>query len=164
MEYSFYVYQKPESKLNINKMPVWFKEATFKGDEDNGFITMHSQDDYDEIWGPNSTLELTWEKRDRTNLFYYKEVEKSIETYNAIGIVVTKKERDWLMSHEFTLWFGQRRKMIRKRFYIEKSIHGIFYCDITERLINIHVSIIEKLYDEFQPNVLKAFNSIECHQ
>ena len=163
MEYNFYVYDKPECKVLINKMPVWFREETVEGDENNGSIIMHSQDDYDEIWGPNSTLEVNWEKKDRTDLFYYKEVESSIDTYNAIGIVVTKKERDWLMSHEFTLWFGQRRKMLRKRYYIEKLIHGIFYCEVTERLINIHVSIIESKYDNFKPNILKSLNSIECH-
>jgi hypothetical protein len=163
MEYNFYVFKKQEGNLSINKMPIEFGEIEFEGDENNGSIKFHSQKDYDEIWGPNSTLELNWEKKERTNLFYYKEVESSIETYNAIGIVITNKERDWLMSHEFTIWFGQRRKMIRKRYYIEKIIHGIFYCEITERLINIHTSVIESIYDNFKPSLLKTFNSIECH-
>lgn len=163
MEYNFYVYKKLECNLTINKMAIWFGETEFEGDENNGSIIFHSQNIYDEIWGPDSTLELNWEKKDRANLFYYKEVESSIETYNAIGIVVTKKERDWLMSHEFTTWFGQRRKMIRKRYYIEKVIHSIFFCEISERLINIHTSVIESMYDNFKPSLLKTFNSIECH-
>ncbi|MCK4285402.1 MAG: hypothetical protein KAX18_04335 [Candidatus Lokiarchaeota archaeon] len=163
MEYNFYVYKKLECNLTINKMAIWFGETEFEGDENNGSIIFHSQNIYDEIWGPDSTLELNWEKKDRASLFYYKEVESSIETYNAIGIVVTKKERDWLMSHEFTTWFGQRRKMIRKRYYIEKVIHSIFFCEISERLINIHTSVIESMYDNFKPSLLKTFNSIECH-
>ena len=164
MEYNFYVYKKPECNLTINKIPIWFKEVAVEGDKHNGSIILHSKDEYDEIWGPNSTLEVNWEKKDRANLFYYKEVESSIEIYNTIGIVVTKKERDWLLSHEFTFWFGQRRKMLRKRYYIEKTIHGIFYCEVSERLINIHTSIIESMYEKFRPNLLKTFNSIECHQ
>ena len=163
MEYNFYVYNKPECKLNINKMPIWFKEIEYEGDENNGYIILHSQNDYDEIWGPNTKLEIKWEKRERMNLFYYKEVEKSIETYNAIGIVVTKKERDWLMSHEFTFWFGQRRKMIRKRYYVEKVVHGIFYCEITERLFSIHTSIIESMYENYKPYIIKSYNSVECN-
>ena len=163
MEYNYYVYNKAECNLTINKMPIWFKEIEYEGDENNGYIIMHSQNDYDEIWGPNTKLEIKWEKRERMNLFYYKEVEKSIETYNAIGIVVTKKERDWLMSHEFTFWFGQRRKMIRKRYYVEKVVHGIFYCEITERLFSIHTSIIESMYENYKPNIIKSYNSVECH-
>lgn len=163
MEYNFYVYNKAECNLTINKMPIWFKEIEYDGDENNGYIILHSQNDYDEIWGPNTKLEIKWEKRERMNLFYYKEVEKSIETYNAIGIVVTKKERDWLMSHEFTFWFGQRRKMIRKRYYVEKVVHGIFYCEITERLFSIHTSIIESRYENYKPYIIKSYNSVECH-
>ncbi len=163
MEYNYYVYNKAECNITINKMPIWFKEIEYEGDENNGYIIMHSQNDCDEIWGPNTKLEIKWEKRERMNLFYYKEVEKSIETYNAIGIVVTKKERDWLMSHEFTFWFGQRRKMIRKRYYVEKVIHGIFYCEITERLFSIHTSIIESMYENYKPNIIKSYNSVECH-
>lgn len=163
MEYNYYVYNKAECNITINKMPIWFKEIEYEGDENNGYIIMHSQNDYDEIWGPNTKLEIKWEKRERMNLFYYKEVEKSIETYNAIGIVVTKKERDWLMSHEFTFWFGQRRKMIRKRYYVEKVVHGIFYCEITERLFSIHTSIIESMYENYKPNIIKSYNSVECH-
>ena len=90
-------------------------------------------------------------------------LEKSIDTYNAIGIVVTKKERDWLMSHEFTFWFGQRRKMIRKRYYVEKVVHGIFYCEISERLFSIHTSIIESMYENYKPYIMKSYNSVECH-
>ncbi|MHA1986656.1 MAG: hypothetical protein ACW98D_08465 [Promethearchaeota archaeon] len=163
MEYNFYVYEKPECNLLINKMTIWFGETEFEGDENNGSILFHSQEDYDEIWGPNSTLQLTWEKKERTNLFYYKEVQSCIETYNAIGIVVTKKERDWLMSHEFTTWYGHRRKMIRKRYYVEKVIHGIFYCESSERLINIHTAVIESMYENSKSSLLKTFNSIECH-
>ena len=144
-------------------MAIWFRETEFEGDEHNGLLTFHSQKNYDEIWGPDSTLEVSWEKKDRINLLYYKEVERCIETYNAIGFVVTKKERDWLMSHEFTIWFGHRRKMIRKRYYVERIIHGIFFCEISERLINIHAAVIESMYDNFKPSLLKTFNTIECH-
>ncbi|MFW9874447.1 MAG: hypothetical protein ACFFG0_15180 [Candidatus Thorarchaeota archaeon] len=163
MEYNFYVYNKPECNLNINKMPIWFKEVEYETDESNGHIILHSQDDYDEIWGPNAKIEIKWEKKERINFFYYKEVEKSIEIYNAIGIVVTKKERDWLMSHEFTFWFGQRRKMIRKRYYVEKVVHGLFYCEISKRFFSIHTSIIESLYENYKPYIIKSYNSVECH-
>lgn len=163
MEYNYFVYNKPECNLIVNKMPIWFKEIEYNGDENNGYIILHSQDDYDEIWGPNSKIEIKWEKKDRTDLFYYKEVENSIEIYNAIGIVVTKKDRDWLMSHEFTYWFGHRRKMIRKRYYVEKVIHGIFYCESSERLVNLHTSIIDSMYENYEPYIIKSYQTVECH-
>jgi len=163
MEYNYYVYKKPECNITINKMPIWFKEVEYSGDNKEGEIKLHSQNDYDEIWGANAKIEIFWEKKERSKFYYAKEVENSIQTYNAIGLVVTSKENSWLLSHEFTYWYGRRTKMIRKRFYPEKSIHGIFYCDITERLINIHTAIIDKFYENFKPFITNAYASIVCH-
>jgi len=163
MEYNYYVYAKPEGKFVINKMPVWFREVEYNGDDREGIIQFHSQNNYDEIWGSNARMELAWEEKKRDSLYIAKEVENSISAYNAIGLVITSKENTWLQSHEFTFWYGRRSKMIRKRYYPEKSIHGIFYCDITERLINMHTVIIDKYYANFKPFIEKAYTSIICH-
>ena len=163
MEYNYFVYKKPECGITINRMPKWYKEIEYEGDENNGSIILHSQNEHDEIWGPESKMEVSWEKKDRMNFFYYKEVQNSIDVYNAIGIVVTEKNRDWLMSHEITFWLGHRNKMIRKRFYHENGIHCVFYCDITERLFNIHTSIIGDQYEHYKPYILNSYNSIVCH-
>ena len=163
MEYNYFVYIKPECGITINRMPKWYKEIEYEGDENNGSIILHSQNEHDEIWGPESKMEVSWEKKDRMNFFYYKEVQNSIDVYNAIGIVVTEKNRDWLMSHEITFWLGHRNKMIRKRFYHENGIHCVFYCDITERLFNIHTSIIGDQYENYKPYILNSYNSIVCH-
>jgi len=163
MEFNYYAYNKPECDVSIDKMPKWYQEIEYQGDESQGSIILNSQNDYDEIWGPNSKMELTWEKKGRSDLFYYKEVQNSIDVYNAIGIVVTEKKKDWLRSHEFTYWIGHRNKMIRKRYYNEKVIHGIFYCEISERVFNIHTSIIGEMFENFKPYVLKSYSTIICH-
>jgi hypothetical protein len=163
MEYNYFVYDKPECGVKINKMPKEFQESEYEGDVNQGFIILNSEYDYDEIWGPEFKMEISWEKKERTNLFYYKDVQNSIDVYNAIGLVVTEKKKDWLLSHEITFWFGHRTKMIRKRLYHEKGIHCIFYCDVSERLFNIHTSIIGDKFENFKPYILKSYNSIVCH-
>jgi len=163
MEYNYYIYNKPECNITINKMPIWFKEIEYEGDENQGSIILDSQDEYDEIWGPNSKMEINWEKKERLNLLFYKETQNSIDVYNAIGLVVTEKEKDWLMSHEIVFWYGHRNKMIRKRFYTERAIHCIFYCDVSERLFNIHTNMLAEFYENFKPFILKSYNSIICH-
>ncbi|MFX1496247.1 MAG: hypothetical protein ACFFBH_01850 [Promethearchaeota archaeon] len=163
MEYNYYVYDKPECNLLINKMPIWFKEVKYEGDQSEGTILLHSQNDYDEIWGSDAKMEIFWEKMDPASLFYAKEIQKSIDIYSRIGLVITSKEDSYLMSHNVTFWFGRRAKMIRKRYYNEKSIHAIFYCDNTNRLINIHCAIIDSVYENFKPFILKCYNNIVCH-
>ena len=53
-------------------MPKWYRETEFEGDENKGLIILQSEKEYDEIWGPESKMEINWEKKDRMNLFYYK--------------------------------------------------------------------------------------------
>ena len=164
MEYNYYAYEKPEGKIVVEKLPMWFKEVKFEGNEVEGNITLHSQNDYDEIYGSNAKMEISWERKHRNSLYYGKEVQKSIELYHAIGFAIVQKENTWLLSHEFVSWFGQRTKMMRKRYYREKCIHGIFYCDITERLINIHINIIDKFYENFKPFIVKSITTFICHE
>lgn len=163
MEYNNYVYEKSEANLKINSMPKWFKEISFEGSENEGNLIMHSHNDYDEFWGANAKLNIDWQKKIRGSFFFSKEVQRSIDTYNAIGMVVLSKENTWHLSHEFTYWYGRRTKMLHKRFYPAKSIHGIFYCDMTERLFNIHTEIIDKFYDNFKPFIEKSYISFICH-
>ncbi len=163
MEFHYYAYTKPECNVSIDKMPKWYQEIKYQGDESEGSIILNSQNNYDEIWGANSKMELNWEKKGRPDLLYYKEVQNSIDVYNAIGFVVTEKKKDWLRSHEFTYWFGHRNKMIRKRYYNEKVIHGVFYCEVSERVFNIHTSIIGEMFENFKPYVLKSYSTIICH-
>ncbi|MFX1311490.1 MAG: hypothetical protein ACFFHD_02615 [Promethearchaeota archaeon] len=144
-------------------MPIWLRETQYEGDNNHGTIILNSQDEYDEIWGPIFKMEINWEKKERSNLLFYKETQNSIDLYNAIGLVVTEKEKDWLMSHEIVFWYGHRNKMIRKRFYTERAIHCVFYCDISEKIYNCHTSIIESMYENYKPYVLKAYRSIICH-
>ena len=164
MEYNYYTYEKNEGNITVHKLPKWFREEKFEGDVNEGNISFYSQNDYDEIYGSNAKMEITWEKKDRTSFFHGKEVQNSIELYSSIGFAITNKESDWLLSHEFVTWFGQRTKMMRKRYYREKCIHGIFYCDVTERLINVHANVIEKFFENFKPFIIKSLSTIICHE
>lgn len=163
MQYSYFVYEKSEYNIKVNRMPIWFKEVQSEGDVNEGYIILHSNNDYDENWGADAKMEINWLKKERLDFLHYKEVQNSIDVFNAINMVITEKENTWVMSHEFTYWFGNRSKMIRKKYYVENAIHSIFYCDLTERLFSIHTSIINKHFDNFKPYILESFKSIICH-
>lgn len=163
MQKTTYVYEKPEVEIKINKMPVWFSEVDFTGDENEGSITLHSNNDYDDIWGSNAKMEISWESKERTEYLHSRAVQQSIDMYNAINIVITKKSTIWVRSHEFSIWYGNRTKMIRKHYYPENAIHGIFFCDISERVINFHTKIIREHYEGFKQYILNSYESIICH-
>ena len=104
MQKSYYQYRKEECRIGIDRMPIWFKETEFDGDQNKGYIIFQTENEYDEIWGPNAKMEISWEKKGRTETFHAKEVQASIDMYNAIKVVVTKKEMIWLRTHDFTYW------------------------------------------------------------
>ena len=164
MQKSYYQYRKEECRIGIDRMPIWFKETEFDGDQNKGYIIFQTENEYDEIWGPNAKMEISWEKKGRTETFHAKEVQASIDMYNAIKVVVTKKEMIWLRTHDFTYWIGHRTKMIRKRYYPLNIIHGVFYCDITERVFNINTEVIKKHYEGFEPYIIEGYKSIDCHE
>lgn len=163
MKRTYYVYKKPDYRFKINKMPIWFEETYADGNDQKGRITLHSSNDFDENWGANAKMEILWEPKDRLDFVHYKEVQNTIEEFRAIDISVSKKENTWMRSHEFTYWYGSRRKRIGRNFYVERAIHGVFYCDQTQRLFSIHTGIIEQLYDNFKQLVKDAYMSIHCH-
>lgn len=163
MQKNYFIYQKPECNILINKMPIYFKEVEFNGEEKKGMIKFFSHHDYDEIWGPNAEMEINWESKERTKFFHAREVQDSIDMYNSIKITVVNKETVWLNSHEFTYWFGNRTQMIRKKYYPEIVIHGVFYCEISERQFNLHTKVIREHYEGYKPFIIEAYNTLVCH-
>jgi hypothetical protein len=96
MEYNYYSYEKLEGKILVPKLPIWFREVEFNGDINEGNLTLHSQNDYDEIYGSNAKMEILWEKKEREGFYYAKEVQQSIELFNAIGFVVTSERNAFM--------------------------------------------------------------------
>jgi len=160
---NYYVYLNEKCKININKTPIWFEAVKVEGTHESGQILFESSDEFDENWGKSVKIELSWFPKKREEYYHAREVQDSIETYNSINVVVTKKEHTWILSHEYTYWYGQRIKMIRKHYYPSIIIHGIYFCDITGRVVIIHFEVIRKYFENYEEFVIQMLKSIECH-
>lgn len=163
MQQTYYIYEKSEYNFLLKKMPIWFKENQILGDDNRGSIILHSQNDFDDYWGANAKMELDWVKMELEDFYHPREVQKSMDVYTSINVTISKKKNDILNSHDITWWRGQRRKRVELIIYEEKSIHAVFYCEYSKRLINMHCGIIKEYFGGFEPYILDAFKSIECH-
>ncbi len=163
MQKNYYQTIKKEFKIAINKTPIWFQELSSEGDSENGKIFFESSDEFDEVWGKSVKIELTWEKKNKTDYYHAKEVQKSIDIYNSINVVVSKKETIWHLSHELTYWFGEKMKLKRRKYYQSKILHGLFYCEITERFIEINFEVVSEYFPNYEPFLFEMMKSIECH-
>lgn len=163
LQKNYYVYSNDKCKIVINKTPIWFEKVKVEGNHEKGTIFFESHDEFDENFGKSVKIELSWYQKVREEYYHAREVQDSIDTYNSINIVVTKKENIWLLSHECTYWFGTRTKMIRKGYYPSKIIHSVFFCEITGRVITIHFEVIRKYYLNYEKFIIEMLQSIICH-
>ncbi|MHA1871870.1 MAG: hypothetical protein ACTSXF_13050 [Promethearchaeota archaeon] len=164
MERSSWFYRNPECNLNITKVPVYFERVLEEGDANKGRSVFHSTSLYDEILGPDATFEISWEKTDRLTYHHAKRVRESINMYNSIGVAVTKKETEWILSHEMTYWYGTRKKYQQRRVYSLVYIHGVMLCEQTERVFETNAIVVEPLLPNYENLILDIMRSIQCHE
>ena len=163
MEKKTYIYENREFNILINRMPIWFEEFNILGKTEKGSIMLHTTNIYDEMWGPAAKIEISWELLEIESFYHPKIVQKNIDAYTAVDVALTKKKNDWNNSHNYTLWYGTRRKLIKTSYFEELSIHGIFYCDITQRVIELYAGVLKDNYEGFEPYILDSFKSVICH-
>ena len=59
MQQTNYAYKKERLGFSITRMPIWFGEIDVNGDDQNGSISLHTANNYDEIWGPNGKMDIS---------------------------------------------------------------------------------------------------------
>ncbi|MFX1237392.1 MAG: hypothetical protein ACFFAS_16760 [Promethearchaeota archaeon] len=163
MQQTTYTYNNQELNIKINLMPIWFNETHISGNKARGSIILETETIYDDIWGPIGKIEINWEECKLSDYYHPRMVKKSIDTHTSIGVTFLRKKNDWVNSHILTIWHGIRRKLIKTTYYEESSIHGIFHCDISLRVIEISAAIVKDHFIDYERYLLDAFYNIECH-
>lgn len=164
MENSCWVYRNEECGIKINRVPIYFERDAEEGDADNGTTTFRSGSQFDEIWGPDATITVSWEKTNRMTYHHGKKVRETINMYNAINVGIVKKETEWLQSHECTFWWGQRKHMKKGHLYGSHLIHSIMLCEQTSRVVEVDARVIENRFPNYEKLILEFMRSIVCHE
>lgn len=158
-------YMNAPLNIQINKISNLFSPQTVQveGDQKKGKILIKSTRNADEVWGPEARIEVSWEKIDPTQYHHGLKVKETIRLFGSIEVVVTKKETYWHLSHEMTYWFGNRHQMIKKRFFPSRIIHAIVFCELTQRLFEVHAVVTDTAYAKYESTILDTIFSIQCH-
>ena len=129
-------YLNIENQIVINKISnIYSSDKKFikkEGNLDEGRIEFKSVQISDEVWGADSDITIEWKKLEASHFHLGKIVNESIQNYALINVVTTKKERLWHLSHEMTIWYGNRQQMSRRRYFVSKVIHATFFCELTQ--------------------------------
>jgi len=165
LEGSTWRYLNREYGIQINKISDYFAKEKVKeeGNADLGEITFQSIRDVDDIFGPECTIKINWEKKDPTQYHHGLKVKDTIRMFSSINVVITKKETRWHLSHEMTYWLGRKQKMERGRYYQTSVIHGIVFCELTNRLFEVHAEVFAKYYENYKPLIMQVLETLQCH-
>lgn len=158
-------YVNPELGIQINKISNLFAKnaVVTEGDKTKGKITFKAIKNADEVWGPEAKIEVTWQKIDGNQYHHGLKVKETIRMFSEIEVVATKKETYWHLSHEMTYWMGNRQQMLKKRYYPSGIIHGIVFCELTQRLFEIHNVALMHVYPKYEKWFLETLFSVQCH-
>jgi hypothetical protein len=165
MEFGSWIFSNKKVNVQLSKISMLFSSnVKVEGDETKGKITLVSEQQHDDVWGPVATVDITWEKKPRTQYHHGLKVKETIRMFSSIEVVATKKETQWLLSHEMTYWFGTRQQFKFKRYYPTNLIHGVVYCDVTERLYEFHAVCTANNYAKYEQPFLEMMFSLACHE
>ncbi len=161
-------YLNIENQIVINKISnIYSSDKKFikkEGNLDEGRVEFKSVQISDEVWGADSDITIEWKKLENPSIFHLgKIVNESIQNYALINVVTSKKERLWHLSHEMIIWYGSKQQMSRQRYFVSKVIHATFFCELTQRLFQIHAKCLANAYDYYKGPIIEFIKSIQCH-
>ncbi|QEE16475.1 hypothetical protein DSAG12_02305 [Promethearchaeum syntrophicum] len=161
-------YLNIENQIVINKISnIYSSDKKFikkEGNLDEGRIEFKSVQISDDVWGADSDITIEWKKLEASHFHLGKIVNESIQNYALINVTTSKIEKSlWHLSHEMTIWYGNRQQMNRRRYFVSKVIHATFFCELTQRLFHIHANCLANAFDYYKEAILNFINSIQCH-
>jgi hypothetical protein len=158
-------YANSTLNLFLNKIPNSLPKESIatEGDQKKGKCTFKSTKTVDEIWGSEAKVEVSWEQIDPTQYHHGLKVKDTIRSFSAIEVVATKKETYWHLSHEMTYWLGNRQQLLRKRHYPSNIIHAIMFCELSQRLFEVHAVVYSNFYAKYEKILLEMIFSLQCH-
>lgn len=164
MEHTYWIAKYPEQNVAIEKVPIYFQQVSLQGNMEAGMVKFDSYNKMEEIYGPDAIFEVYWETVDRSIFHQGNRVQQSFDMYNSIEVNISNKETVWNRSHEGTYWYGTRSQIIQKHFYKSNHIHCVILCEQTNRVFEMHATVIANMYPNYKDLVLAAMKSLLCHE
>ena len=158
-------YLNETTQIQINRISNHFSSTNVleEGDAKKGQLNLFSTTDADEVWGPEAKIDINWEEIDPSQYHQGLKVKETIRMFSEIEVFASKKENKWHLSHEMTIWWGNRQQVKHRRFYTSKIMHGIVFCELTHRLFEIHAICLGNQFQKYEKTILDIIDSLQCH-
>jgi len=147
----------------IDKVSKFYDRDEETGYKEKGRVSFSCIRQTDSIFGAESRFYVAWEPKLAKDYHHGRAVQTSIKEWSAVEVNVERRTSGWINHHEYGMWYGRRTKFQQKRMYQIGVIHALFYCDVTQRLFDVHGETTLQFQDNYNPLIEMAFYSLQCH-
>jgi hypothetical protein len=163
MDFTTWVYRNPEFNVFVGKIANFYERDEETGNQERGRASFKCVRQTDSIFGAESRFFVAWEPKLAKDYHHGRAVQNSIKEWSAVEVNVERRGSGWINGHEYAIWYGRRNKFQQKRMYQIGVVHALFYCDVTQRLFEVHGETTLQFRDNYNPLIEAAFNSLQCH-
>ncbi len=149
----------------INYLPSNFRLYEETGDEKSGKLIFKSLEIYDETWGPYLTLTFSWISYPIENFHSGDAIQDILNLFAKLNMNLDDRINDYILGHFFQSAVGSRIILKKGTPYTVKEIHGILYCEHSQREISIIVVInnIQNIFPSWKDTIIRIIKSIKFH-
>ncbi len=151
-------------QISIDFFPANFYVYEMEGDMKKGRIEFRSEEIIDDHWGPYITFEYSWmsvpfDERDSDG-----DLINEIDVhFSKISLQRIDRIQKYIQSDYLQYLIGGRIKHVKNHAYPVIEIHGIWYDEFTERVINFNFSILREIYDDWKNPIIQLIESVKFH-
>ena len=151
-------------KFSIDFFPANFYVYEITGDFEKGNIEFRSEEVIDDYWGPYITFEYSWEHVPFDERDSDGDLINEIDVhFSKIGLQRIDRIQKYIQSDYLQYLIGGRIKHVKNKAYAVIEIHGIWYDEITERVVNFNFSVLREIFDDWKNPLIQLIESVKFH-
>ena len=131
-----------------------------QGTKNEGKIEFRSEEIIDDFWGPYIKLEFSWETIPFDERDSDGDLINELDVYFSKLMPVQERVQKYIQSSYFQYLMGARVKHVKGQPYPINEIHGVWYDDHTERVVNFQIVVLKEIFNEWKPTLIQMIESV----
>ncbi|NHI94008.1 MAG: hypothetical protein EAX96_16080 [Candidatus Lokiarchaeota archaeon] len=147
-------------EIVINFFPTNLYIYELQGDKTKGKIEFRSEEIIDDYWGSYITAEYSWETIPFDERDSDGDLINELDIYFSKMMPVQERIQKYIQSSFVQYLIGARVKHVKGHPYPINEIHGVWYDDHTERVINFKFVILREIFADWKPTLIQMIESV----
>lgn len=161
---SIKVFTDKELEITIDYFPINFYVYDVQGNKEQGKIEFRSEEIIDDYWGSYISFEYSWETIPFDERDSDGDLISEIDVhFSKLGMVTMERIQKYIQSNFLQYLIGSRVIHVKGHPYPVVEIHGVFYSDYSERLVNFQFRILREIFSDWKNAIIQLIESVHFH-